>query len=240
MTEKMSDAKAALTDELAEDLKKLCQAEKDSVHQLAIKASKIHEMSMGDDHKFTAEFRQWWKRNQLDKALRSIPNFVQYAKAGDVIRHFENSPNKDKLPHSLSALYALHRADRDYVLRLMQADKISSNSTAAAIKRLTRPKSAQSEFERAPFAVESRLAHKDGMLTVMSLKMRKAALNGASEAEKVANEQALLRLHNQIIALVEASGLSIDVEYLLNRHEVASPGLSSPAGARRAQQGVRP
>lgn len=235
MTDKKSDIKTTLTDELAEDLKRLCQAEKDTVDELAIKASKIHEMSMGNDNKFTAEFRQWWKRNQLDKALRSIPNFVQYAKAGDVVRHFENSPNRSKLPHSLSALYALHRADRSHVVRLMQADKISSNSTAAAIKRLTKPKPAQTEFERAPFAVESQVVRKDGTLTVMALRMGPAALKGASEADKDANERVLLKLRDQIIALVEATGLSIDVEYLLNHHKVTPPGSSSPAGAGRLQ-----
>lgn len=235
MTDKANDTKTALTDELADDLKRLCQTEKETVHELAIKASKIHEMAMGRDNKFTAEFRQWWKRNQLDKALRSMPNFVQYAKAGDVVRHYENSPNKGKLPHSLSALYALHGADRDHVQRLMQADKISSSSTAAAIKRLTKPISNPSEFERAPFSVEPESGRKAGTLTIMTLKMRAAALKGANEAENDANEGALQKLRDQIIALVEASGLSIDVAYLLNHPSVAPPGSPSSANAKRAQ-----
>lgn len=107
----------ALDKQSADQIKNRFDAEKENLFQLCLIAAAIRKKGLNAKGHYSSEFEDWWKKNELTKLFGQQSNFTKYASAGEVIDHVARMTNGEiyiqKLPRSLSALYAIHAILKD-------------------------------------------------------------------------------------------------------------------------------
>jgi hypothetical protein len=110
------DNNVALTDALANTIRKHFANDRENRFQLFLLAAGIRKRHMKRTGKkkeeYEDEFRDWYASKEMDKLFGTLPNLTKYGAAGEVIAHTAAIKDGEKylsqLPTSIRALYSAH------------------------------------------------------------------------------------------------------------------------------------
>ncbi len=107
------DNSIALTDTLANTIRKHLTADRENRFQLFLLAAGIRKRYLkkrGGKDEYDNEFREWYQNNGMDKLIGQLPNLTKYSFAGEVIAYVASLKDSEKhllqLPTSMRSLYS--------------------------------------------------------------------------------------------------------------------------------------